>query len=103
MNKRPVSIPEAFDILSSAELVDERQNEILVYTEKFHHITAKEAKKALKDLKKMADIPDYAATKLVDLAPRTSEELTSLLSSFNISLPEEKLNSILDYFSGLLD
>lgn len=103
MNKRPVSIPEAFEILSSAELVDERQNEILAYSEKFHHISPKDAKKALKELKKLADLPDYLCTKLVDLAPRTSEELTSVLSSFNVSLPEEKLNSILDYFSGLLD
>lgn len=103
MKKKPVSIPEAFEILSSAELPDDRQKEILAYTERFHHISLKDAKKAAKDLKEMADLQDNVCTKLIDLAPRTSEELTSILSSFNVTLPEEKLNSILDYFSGLLD
>lgn len=103
MNKKPVSVPEAFEILSSAELTDERQKEILAYTERFHHINPKDAKKALKELKKLAELPDSVCTKLVDLTPRTKEELTSVLTSFNISLPEEKLNSVLDYFSGLMD
>lgn len=103
MNKKPVSIPEAFEILSSADLPDERQKEILAYTERFHHVPLKDAKKAVKDLKKISDLQDYICTKLVDLAPRSSEELTSILSSFNVTVPEEKLNSILDYFSGLLE
>ncbi len=103
MDKKPVSVPEAFDILSSAELTDERQNEILAYTEKFHHITPKDARKAMKDLKKLTDASDIVIVKLIDLAPRTKEELTSILAPYNVSLSEEKLNSVLDYFSGLLD
>lgn len=103
MNKKPISIPEAFNVLSSADLPGDRQKEILDYTERFHHLSTKDARNAMKELKKMIEVPDLVLVKLIDLTPRTKEEITSILTSFNLTLPEEKLNSVLDYFSGLLD
>ncbi|MCL4335526.1 MAG: hypothetical protein M1402_05465 [Candidatus Thermoplasmatota archaeon] len=103
MNKKPITIAESLEILSGQELPTERQKETLVYIEKFHSINAKDAKKALKEISKIADVPEEMVVKIVDILPRTKEELISIAGTYNASISEDQLTQILDYIAGLVD
>jgi len=102
MKKIPVSISEVMDILSRSENLSEEQKAMLLYAEKFHRLSLKDAKKAIAYFKKNTDLPDDVIVKLVDLVPLSAGELTAILSSYDLTLSEEKINTILDYFKGIV-
>ncbi len=100
MKSKFITIPEAFDILSKKTEHDETEAENLGYTEAFLKMKGKDAKKLVTEITKKFKLPEKVGVKLVDLVPKSREEVTSVLSSYSILLSEEDLNSLVDYFLG---
>lgn len=100
MKSKFITIPEVFDILSKKKEHDDTEAENLGYCEVFLKMKGKDAKKAVSEIAKSFKLPEKAAVKLVDLVPKTKEEVTSILSSYSVLLSEEDLNNLVNYFNG---
>lgn len=100
MKSKFITIPEVFDILTKKNEHDETEAENLGYCEAFLKMKGKDSKKAVSDLVKNFKLPEKTAVKLVDLVPKTKEEITSIVSGYSILLSEEDLNSLVSYFTG---
>lgn len=100
MKSKFITIPEVFDILSKKKEHDETEAENLGYCEAFLKMKPKDAKKAVSDLHKNFKLPEKVAVKLVDIVPKSKEEITSVVSGYGIMLSEEDLNSLVSYFIG---
>lgn len=99
MKTRYVSIPEAYDMLSKKSEYTEIEGENLSYVEHLMKMKGSEAKKAKSELMKTFKLSEKVATKLVDIAPKSKEEVTSILSSYSVLLSEEELNNLISLFS----
>ncbi|MCL4437833.1 MAG: hypothetical protein M1616_00505 [Candidatus Thermoplasmatota archaeon] len=99
MKTRYVSIPEAYDMLSKKSEYTEIEGENLSYVEHLMKMKGSEAKKAKTELMKTFKLSEKVATKLVDIAPKSKEEVTSILSSYSVLLSEEELNNLISLFS----
>ncbi|MFG1450268.1 MAG: hypothetical protein AAE983_06490 [Thermoplasmataceae archaeon] len=99
MKTRYISIPEAYDLLSKKTDYTETEGENLSYVEHLMKMKGSEAKKVKSELMKKFKLNEKVATKLVDIAPKTKEEFTSILSSYSVLLSEEELNNLIAIFS----
>jgi DNA-directed RNA polymerase subunit F len=99
MKTRYISIPEAYDLLSKKTDYTETEGENLSYVEHLMKMKGSEAKKVKSELMKKFKLSEKVATKLVDIAPKTKEEFTSILSSYSVLLSEEELNNLIALFS----
>ncbi|MCL4337863.1 MAG: hypothetical protein M1129_06120 [Candidatus Thermoplasmatota archaeon] len=100
MKSKFITIPEVFDVLSKKKEHDPTEAENLGYCEAFLKMKGKDAKKAVADLVKDFKLPEKVAVKLVDLVPKSKEEVTSIVSGYSILLSEKDLNSLVSYFTG---
>ena len=98
MKTRYVSIPEVYDVLSKKKEFSESEGENLSYVEHLLKMKGSEAKKAKSELMKNYKLSEKVAVKLVDIVPKTKEEITSILSSYGVLLNEEELNNLIALF-----
>ncbi len=98
-----LTISESFALLSKLDLTTPVEKQGLEYLEKFHSLKPAEVKKAVKDLSAVAELPDKAIVKIIDLSPRNRESLMVILTSNSINLPEEKITAILDVVKGIVE
>ncbi len=101
MDKKYISIPEVYGILSRKEELSEMEKINFLYVERFRRMNPEDAEEAKKAIKGMADIPDKVITKILDLKPVTQDELTSILSAYNVIISDKDLNTIIDYLKTL--
>ena len=99
MKSRFITISEAFDVLSKKKEHNESEADSLGYCEAFLKFKPKEAPKAVSELIKNFKFQEKVAVKLVDIKPKTKEEITSVLSGYGVMLSEEDLNSLVSYFN----
>ncbi len=100
MKIKTITLAEAFKILAEKEETNEIEKENLQYTELFNRYGRKNIEKIMDGVKAISDLPVDAAIKLVDLKPKTKEEITAILSSYNLMLSEKDLNNLIDYFTS---
>ncbi len=100
MKSKFITIPEVFDILAKKQEHDPTEAENLGYCEAFLKMKGKDAKKAVSELVKEYKFQEKVAVKLVDIVPKSKEEITSILSGYSIMLSEKDLNSLVSYFTG---
>jgi DNA-directed RNA polymerase subunit F len=95
--KRVLSIPEANQILQkiNVEKADQIQKRTLDYTAKFSKATPESAKKTRKELVEDAGLTEEEAVELVNIMPKTVEELRTFTSGWRKLLPTETLEKIL--------
>ncbi|MEM0155697.1 MAG: hypothetical protein QW597_03740 [Thermoplasmataceae archaeon] len=101
IKKSYLSMGEVFKILSEKPVHTEIESENLAYLEKLIKVDQKKIKKIEKDVKEIINLPDYVVKKLIDLVPKSREEITSILSSYSIVVSEKDLNTLLGYFELL--
>ncbi len=99
MKTRYISIPEAYDLLSKRSEYTETEGENLSYVEHLMKMKGSDAKKIKSELVKRFKLSEKVATKLVDIAPKNKEEVTSILASYSVLLSEEELNNLIALFS----
>ncbi|AKA48466.1 hypothetical protein IX51_04440 [uncultured archaeon] len=100
MKRKFITVAEAFKILSEKEEPNEIEKENLQYTELLNRYGRKSIAKVMEEVEAVADLPINAAIKLIDLKPKTKEEMTAILSSYNLMLSEKDLNNLIDYFTS---
>lgn len=95
--KRVLSIPEANQILQkiNVEKADQIQKRTLDYTTKFAKVTQEEVKKMRKQLESDAGLTTEEAVEVVNIMPKTIEELRTFTSGWRKLLPTETLEKIL--------
>ncbi len=101
MKRKYITVAEAFKILSKREELTDLEKDTLQYTEVLNKYGRKDMAKVMKEVSEISDIPVNVAIKLIDLKPTTKEEITAILSSYNVMLSEKDLNNLIDYFTGI--
>jgi len=95
--KKVLSIPEANQILQKidVEKADQIQKRTLDYTAKFSKATTDSAKKLRKQLESDCGLGEEEAVELVNIMPKSVEELRTFTSGWRKLLPTETLEKIL--------
>ncbi|MDG6899716.1 MAG: RNA polymerase Rpb4 [Nitrososphaerota archaeon] len=95
--KRLLSIPEANQILAKIDMekADQIQKRTLDYTTKFSKAEADSAKKLRRQLEDEAGLSEEEAVELVNIAPKSVEELRTFTSGWRKLLSTETLEKIL--------
>lgn len=95
--KKLLTIPEANQILQKIDLekADQIQKRTLDYTTKFSKSEADAAKKLLKQLETEAGLSEEEAVELVNISPKSVEELRTFTSGWRKLLSTETLEKTL--------
>lgn len=95
--KKLLTIPEANQILSKldVEKADQIQKRTLDYTTKFAKAQADSAKKLRKELETECGLSEEEAVELVNIMPKSMEELRTFTSGWRKLLSTETLEKIL--------
>ena len=95
--KKLLTIPEANQILQKidVEKADQIQKRTLDYTTKFSKATTEAAKKLRKELETEAGLSEEEAVEVVNIMPKSVEELRTFTSGWRKLLSTEVLEKIL--------
>jgi DNA-directed RNA polymerase subunit F len=95
--KKVLAIPEAHQTLQKidVEKADQIQKRTLDYTSKFSKTTPDQAKKLRKELESECGLTPEEAVEVVNIMPKTLEELRTFTSGWRKLLPTETLEKIL--------
>ena len=95
--KKLLTIPEANQILSKidVEKADQIQKRTMDYTTKFSKVQADSAKKLRKELEAECGLSEEEAVELVNIMPKSVEELRTFTSGWRKLLSTETLEKIL--------
>ncbi len=109
IEQRPISITE---LKAEIEKIKKREKEPSIritkvedYLNSFTQLTAAKEKELTEQLKKL-EIPrlrDEHVVKIVDLLPKTSEDLKMILQGYVISVSNENLKKIVDTVNAVVD
>ena len=100
--KKLLTIPEANQILQKIDLekADQIQKRTLDYTTKFAKEEADKAKKLKKQIEEEAGLSEEEAVELVNISPKSVEELRTFTSGWRKLLSTETLEKILKILHG---
>ncbi|MHB8360684.1 MAG: Rpb4 family DNA-directed RNA polymerase subunit [Thermoplasmataceae archaeon] len=101
MKIKPITQAEASEMLLKKKVKSVYEGNELLFHERFKKIDKKTLDKLKKNLSAIKKLNDEITTKLIDMQPRSTEEITPILNSFGILLDEKDLNIIIDSFSDL--
>jgi len=95
--KKLMTIPEANQILQKIDLekADQIQKRTLDYTTKFSKVTAEVAKKLRKELETECGLSEEESVEVVNIMPKSVEELRTFTSGWRKLLSTEVLEKIL--------
>ncbi len=95
--KKVLTIPEAGQILQKldVEKADQIQKRTLDYTSKFSRTQPDVAKKMKKQLESDCGLTEEEAVEVINIMPKSTEELRTFTSGWRKLLPSETLDKIL--------
>ncbi len=95
--KKLLTIPEASQILQKidVEKADQIQKRTLDYASKFSKATPESAKKLRKQLESECGLSEEEAVEVINVMPKSIEELRTFTSGWRKLLPTETLEKIL--------
>jgi DNA-directed RNA polymerase subunit F len=99
IDTKPVGMPEAKEIMSSREKDKELTYEQKLATEhlkKFTKLKPAEAKKMLEELSAVLRMSEETKIQILNLLPKTPEELRMIFTRENFSLKDNEIKSILE-------
>ncbi|MFP3132692.1 MAG: hypothetical protein RXO71_00545 [Nitrososphaeria archaeon] len=100
IKSKKITIHEAKDILKqSANDIDELQRRTFEYVNAFSKINGEQAKKLVESLEKEVGLEEDYAIQLVNIMPKTPEEIRTYLLGWKKIVPTEtimKINEILN-------
>ena len=95
---KPTGMPEAKKIMLSREKKKElsyEQKLALEHLNKFTKMTPSDAEKFLEELSKILRMSDETMIKILDLTPKTPDELRMIFAREKFSLKDEEIKKIL--------
>ena len=97
VQKKMLTLSEAHQILEKIDLekADQIQKRTLDYTSKFSKTAAEAARKLKKQLEVECGLSEGEATELVNIVPKSIEELRTFTAGWRKLLPTETLEKIL--------
>lgn len=100
--KKLLTIPEAHQMLQKidVEKADQIQKRTLDYTTKFSKVTPEAAKKLRKELEDECGLSEEEAVEVINVMPKSIEELRTFTSGWRKLLPTETLDKILKILHG---
>ncbi|BAB59457.1 hypothetical protein [Thermoplasma volcanium GSS1] len=101
MEKKYISIPEVYNILSKKEQLTDMEKENLEYAGKFSRVDPSVIDRVKGDISGIAKLPEKVIVKILDLKPGTPADITSILSTYNVMISDEDLNALADYLKKL--
>ncbi|MGD0637237.1 MAG: RNA polymerase Rpb4 [Nitrososphaerales archaeon] len=95
--KKILTLSEAHQILEKidVEKADQIQKRTLDYTSKFSKITVESAKKVRKQLESDCDLSPEEAVEVINIMPKSIEELRTFTAGWRKLLPTETLEKML--------
>ncbi len=96
---KPVPMAIARDILSKREKEGEllyEQKLALEHLKKFTKLSPKKAESLIKEISEVVKLSDEVLIQIVDILPKTPEELRTILSIEKFSLREDEIKKILE-------
>lgn len=95
--KKLLTIPEAHLMLQKIDIekADQIQKRTLDYTTKFSKVTPESAKKLRKELETECGLSEEEAVQVINVMPKSLEELRTFTSGWRKLLPTETLEKIL--------
>ena len=95
--KKLLTIPEAHQVLQKVDIekADQIQKRTLDYTSKFAKTAPESAKKLRKELEAECGLSEEEAVEVVNVMPKSIEELRTFTSGWRKLLPTENLEKIL--------
>lgn len=95
---QPITVPEAKNILESLgeENLDQFQRRSLDYATKMSHLDSESARKLLEELKAEGTLSEEEAVQVVNIMPKSVEELRTFLAGGRKIVETSKLERILD-------
>jgi len=109
LSSRQVDLSEAREALEGREsYLDTLQLRTLEYTRKFAKLGPETAKKLIKDLMEKYELLEEEAVQIVDICPRTVDELRTILSGYRrmvsfLLFSEDKMRDIVDLVQKALE
>jgi DNA-directed RNA polymerase subunit F len=102
MNKKSLSIPEAKEILEKIDLekADQIQKRTLDYLIKFSKIETKQVLKKKEILIKECNLSNEEAIELINIMPKTFEEIRTFTAGWKKLIPTEVLQKIIKALSS---
>lgn len=97
---KPVPLAEVKNILKKIskdrkELIYE-QKVALEHSTKFGKLTIKKTEGMIKELLEINDITEYHAIKIVDIMPKTEDDIKTIFAKERITISENDIKKILD-------
>ncbi|HEX58861.1 MAG TPA: RNA polymerase Rpb4 family protein [Methanomicrobia archaeon] len=102
LSEELLTLAEVHEILKSIkeehkdEEMSYEKRRVLEYSTKFSKTNAKASRELLNELLKLEKMNEFIAVKIVDLMPKSREELRSIYAKEGYTLTEEELDAILD-------
>ena len=95
--KKPITIHEAKKYLEDldVESIDQIQRRTIDYVSKFAKIDAEKARELVKKLTEECELSEEEAIELVNILPKSIEEIRTFTMGWKKLLPSEKLEKIL--------
>ncbi|SMD30725.1 RNA polymerase Rpb4 family protein [Picrophilus oshimae] len=93
---------EVYNRLISKDEHNDIEKDELSYIENFMKINpSTDIESIRKEIMALSNLSQEVSSKIIDIMPVTREELTAILSSYNIMPDDSVLEKILDYIKGL--
>jgi DNA-directed RNA polymerase subunit F len=105
INTKPVSMAEAKEVMTSQEKDKElsyEQKLALEHLSKFTVLDASEAKKLLEEISDVLRMSEETKIQILNLLPKTPDELRMIFTRENFSLKENEIKKILEIIKKYL-
>jgi DNA-directed RNA polymerase subunit F len=102
ISRKPITLHEAKEMLAGidVEMADQIQKRALDYVSKFAKLSCEEARTLVNLLVKEAGLTEYQAIEVVNVMPKTREELRTFTVGWRQLAPTETLDKILQILSS---
>ena len=96
IKERKITIGEVLDVLNKEDELGQFQLRVLDYVKKMTKINGKKSEELVKKLLELGDVTEEEAVQIVNIMPKSKEELKTIFYHRKTIIMEEFLNKILE-------
>jgi len=96
IKERKITMGEVLDVLNEEDELGQFQLRVLDYVKKMTKINGKKSEELVKKLLELGDVTEEEAVQIVNIMPKSKEELKTIFYHRKTIIMEEFLNKILE-------